>query len=223
MPNRALQKAIEPDENTKFSAEFLLAEFNSLQNRAIGLENNKSNRVNFMLVLAAPALAGMGQIISISALQPHLGKIVFFIALVVVVLGLSTLQHNIDDSGATVILFRRAGRIRLWFVEQNKQIAEYVAFQYGDDRPKMDTPFLGYRGGEAIILVINTVAFCCIAVIVLSPLTWDIALIEIFIAALVSWFAQTYYIHKALKKAEKISAGSIRFPYARMYEKYREP
>lgn len=210
------------DDIVKMSADFLLSEFNSLQNRAIGLESNKSNRVNFMLILAAAALAGVGQTLSIATLQPFINSIVFFIALVILVLGLFTLHHNIDDSCATVILFRRAARIRLWFVKQNKEIAGYVAFQYGDDRPKMDVPFLAFRGGEAVILVINAVALCAIVVVLSLPATWTIALVEIFATAIISWLAQNYYIHKALQKGEKMSANSIRYPYAKMFEKYEK-
>ncbi|MCG2783723.1 MAG: hypothetical protein L6461_01310 [Anaerolineae bacterium] len=212
----------ENDEIVKMSADFLLSEFNSLQDRAIGLEGNKSNRVNFMLILAAASLAGIGQSLSIVTLQTYLTSIIFFVALVILVLGLFTLQHNIDDSGAIVILFRRAARIRLWFVKQNKEIAGYVAFQYGDDRPKMDVPFLAFRGGEAVILVINTVALCAIVVVLSLPATWVIALAEIFVTAIIFWLAQNYYIHKALQKGEKMSAKSIRYPYAKMFEKYEK-
>ena len=159
--------------------------------------------MNFLLILAAAAFAGIGQIISIGTLQPYLASIIFFISLVIIILGLYTLQHNIDNSDATVMLFRRAARIRLWFVQQNKQIAPYVAFQYGDDRPKMDVPFLAFRGGEAIILVINTVGLCALAVILLPHPMWIITIIEVFITAIVSWVAQIIYIHRALRDGKK--------------------
>src|SRR4051794_40397012 len=128
----------------KSSADFLLAEFETLQNRAISIEQNKSNRINFLLIIAAALIAGIGQIVGNSILQPYQSTVVFIAAVTLLLLGIFTLKHSVDDSVAIVILFRRAGRIRLWFVEQDNPIGQYVAFEYGDDRPRMDSPYLAF-------------------------------------------------------------------------------
>ena len=206
----------------KISADFLLAEFNALQNRAIALANSQANRVNFLLIIVAAALAGVSQLVDSLALQPHLYGIILATALGILLLGLFTLRQNIDDAGASVILFRRAGRIRLWFVEQNPKIAQYVAFEYGDDKPAMDVPFLSFRGGEAVILLINALAFCTVVVIALPFRDFVTILIELLVSLSIAWLGQSYYVHKVLQKGERRSVGTIKFPFEQMREKYEK-
>ena len=211
------------ENDIKISADFLLAEFNALQNRAIALANSQSNRVNFLLIIVAAALAGMSQLVNNLALQPYLYGVILATAFGILLLGLFTLRQNVHDAGASVILFRRAGRIRLWFVEQNPQIAQYVAFEYGDDKPTMNVPFLPFRGGEAIILLINALAFCAVVVIALPFRDFITILIELSVSLLIAWVSQSYYVHKFLQKGERRSASAIKFPFEQMYEKYEKP
>ncbi len=214
------------DDGLKTAAEFLLAEFNALQNRAVALANNQLSRVNFLLILVAATLAGLGQVVNTPPLQPYLSSIILIASLGILLIGLFTLRNNIDDAGASVILFRRAGRIRLWFVEQSPQIARYVAFEYGDDRPKVDVPFLSFRGGEAVVLLINALAFCTVIVamtIAIMPFSKLVYTIEVVVAFIVAWIGQSYYIHKVLQKGEKRSASRVKFPYEDMRRKYEQP
>ena len=207
----------------KISADFLLAEFNALQNRAIALANSQSNRVNFLLIIVAAALAGVSQLVNSLTLQPYLYGVILAAALGILLLGLFTLRQNVDDAVASVILFRRAGRIRLWFVEQNPQIAQYIAFEYGDDKPTMDVPFLSFRGGEAVILLINALAFCAVVVIALPFRGFVTILIELSVSLPIAWVSQSYYVHKVLQKGERRSASAIKFPFEQMREKYEKP
>lgn len=222
MTDKPTEETKRATDSASLSADFLLAEFNTLQNRASVLESNKSNRVNFMLILAAGVMAGIGPIISIPALQPYQGSIILFVAIAILLLGIFTLQQNIDDSVSIVVLFRRAGRVRLWFVEQDKRICDYVAFHYGDDHPKMNVPYIVSRGGEAVILLLNTVA-ACVIVLDLLPTTKWLTVIEVVATALVAFLLQNFLIHRALIKAEKKTAGAIKFPYSKITDKLRKP
>jgi len=206
----------------KLSAEFLLAEFTALQDRAIALTNSQSNRVNFLLILVAATLAGIGQIASNPLLQAYLTPVIQTAALGVLVLGLFTLRHNVDDAGATVNLFRRAGRIRLWFVEQNPRIAGYVPFEYADDKPAMDVPFLSFRGAEAILFLINALAFCTLVVTTIRFANNVFVLVEFLIAFVIAWVSQAYYVHNVLRKEELRSASGAKFPYEKMRKKFEE-
>jgi hypothetical protein len=208
------------ENSLKISADFLLAEFNALQSRAIALTNNQSNRVNFLLIIVAAALAGVSQLANNVALDSYFHSIILATTLGILLLGLFTLRQNVDDAVASVILFRRAGRIRLWFVEQNPQIVQYVAFEYGDDKPAMDVPFLSFRGGEAVILLINALAFCVVVGSVLPLKNLAIALIVLPVSFTVAWVSQSYYIHKVLQKVERRSADAIKFPFEQVREKY---
>jgi len=209
-------------DDLRISADFLLAEFNALQNRAIAFSNNQSNRVNFLLAVVAAALAGGSQLVGDLALHPYFREVMLATALGILLLGLFTLRQNVDYAVASVILFRRAGRVRLWFVEQDPKIAQYVAFEYGDDRPAMDVPFLSFRGSEAVVLLINALAVCAIVIIAL-PFRDIISMsIEALVSLFVAWIGQLYYVRRILRQGERRSAITIKFPFQRMREKYEK-
>jgi hypothetical protein len=198
--------------------EFLIAEFNALQERAISLEQRKSNRVNFFLVVTAAVVAGSANLIDNMGFQAYRSAAVALAAFSLLVLGTLTLQQCIDDSVSIVAFYRRAGRIRLWFVECDVKIEPYVAFHYGDDRPRMYVSYLAFRGGEAAILVTNVVLFCAIIIALFAPASWSIALIEIIIASLLAWFLQVAYVRGRLQRAEEIQEA-VHFPHESMVER----
>jgi hypothetical protein len=87
----------------------------------------------------------------------------------------------------------------------------------------MDTPFLAFRGGEAVVRVINMVAFATIVgftLIIFTPLIKSLIVAAMFFAAILIWFVQVFYVHDLLQNVEKATEKSKRFPYSKMYEKY---
>jgi hypothetical protein len=172
-----------------------------------------------LLIIAAAMIAVIGQVLGQPLFQSFTFVIIFGICTILLLLGIFTLDQSILDSISIVLLWRRAGRIRLWFVEKDVKIAQYVPFHFGDDRPRIDSPFLGWRGGEAVIFVINTFAFCGMIVILLMPKTILQAAIIVIVSGIAAWMGQVFFMHRRLKTAEKWASGSIRFPYAKMYER----
>ena len=202
--------------------DFLIAEYNALQDRAISLQQARSSRINFFLVVVAAVGAGSANLVGsqgfhISQYQylPVIGLVAFSL----LTLGFFTLQQSIDDSVAIVIMYRRAGRIRLWFVEQDTTIAPYVAFHCGDDHPRMFAPYLAWRGAEAAVLVINTVLLCAVTLSLVPPVSWLMAAVEIVAATVVGWFLQTGYVRLRLWRAEQRAEGTVHFPSAEMAER----
>lgn len=203
----------------ELSDEFLLVEFNALQDRATDIEKGKSGRLNFLLIFAGAIVAGLGQLFSTSLLTQYIELAAFICCAILLLLGFFTLEHSILDSITIVMMYRRMGRIRLWFVNKCPEIGKYVPFQFGDDRPRMDSPFLSLRGGEAIIFTINMIAFCGIISILVRPPTMLIALLMMLVTCVIAWLGQAFYVHFRLKKAEEMAEGSVKFRYAKMYEK----
>jgi hypothetical protein len=208
-----------PVNNSDKSAEFLISEYEAIQSRALGFEQNKSNRVNFLLIVVAALMASLGQIITNAALAAFTVEIALIVAFVVFLLGLLTLKQSVEDSVSIVIMHRRAGRIRLWFVEQNHSIAPYVAFQYGDDRPRVVDPLRAFLGGEPIILIINILAFCALVTILSSPSTWLYAISICLFSAVVFWFAQMLYLRYYFRKADKFIEAQVKFRYSEMHDR----
>ena len=202
--------------------DFLIAEYNALQESAVSRDQVKSSRVNFFMVVVAAVSAGIAQVLTNPTLSSYHLIVVSAVGIILFLLGFVTLRHNIDDSVAIVIYYRRAGRIRLWFVEKDKRIEPYVPFEYADDKPRMDMPYLGFRGGEAVILITNTIAFCAFALAMLKPETEMIAIIEAIVISVLVWYFQVFYFHRTLKNAEKKVAGSIKFPFDKSAERIKK-
>jgi hypothetical protein len=200
---------------SNLSVEFLLAEFAAQQSQIIKLEEAKSNRVNFFLVLVAAVAASTSVIIDKLIIPAN--ATLALIALGILVFGLATLNELVNYSEAIVSLYRRAGRIRRWFVENNSEITPYLAFDATDERPKYDlsSAYLTFRGGDSVILLTNSLAFSVLTVSVLSlvySLTWPIALIIVTVSAVLAWLYQQNRLHVRLRSSDASRKAHIHFP-----------
>ena len=193
--------------NIEYVSQFLLAEFNSLQDRARSYEEIKSSRVNFFLLVVAAAGAIFSAFSSIDIMKPFFYEILLIITLTVLLIGLLTLKTLVDYSAAIVIFYRRAGRIRKWFVNLDQNLEKYVAFEATDERPKfkIDSSLIHWRGGELILLLIN----CLSMSLIIGVTTYNIFNIQIIfkiifwiLTSCLFWFLQLTYIHKKLSNAE---------------------
>jgi len=206
------------------SAEFLVAEFSALQDQVIRLEEAKSNRVNFFLIVVAAVTAGVSGSIANPNLQHSLGLVFICIAsMVLLLLGVATLNELVRYSESIVSLYRRAGRIRRWFVDFDPEIAPYLAFEATDEHPKVDleTGYLTFRGGDAVVLMLNSVTFCVLVIAtlyIMYPISVPMALFIAAVAAFLFWFLQQNRLHALLRKIEIRMEGNIRFPYRRSSE-----
>jgi hypothetical protein len=99
-------------EKTQASVEFLIAEFNALQSHVTRLEEAKSNRVNFFLIVVAAAAAGISGLADAGRFGGSFEKVVAVAALAILGLGIATLNELVGYSESIVSLYRRAGRIR---------------------------------------------------------------------------------------------------------------
>jgi hypothetical protein len=196
----------------------LLAEFNAIQERAINWEQINASRVNFFLVVAAAAGGGLIAIAEVPGIQAYYQLIAIGALSALLLLGLLTLRDLIALSCATVMLWRRAGRARRWFVDAAPEIASYVAFEPADDRPTF-TPHwtLAFRGGEALLLALNTASSALLAGVVLHQALWrlpGVVATGSLAVGLATWFLQRLYIHKRMQQAERSdwARKQIQFP-----------
>lgn len=193
---------------------FLLSEFDALQERAIGLEGIKSSRVNFFLIVAAATIAGVSGLADVKSIEPMFPYVVILGAFFLFLLGISTLKNVTDYSIAIVSLFRRAGRIRRWFVDNNSEIERYVAFQANDDRPKIyiGKSLLTWRGGEPILVISNTATASIIIGVSLSFVALIWALVGALFSALIVWQLQIWYLSRKLAKHQLKEESNVNFP-----------
>jgi hypothetical protein len=104
-------------ESTQLQSQFLITEYNALQSRAQSFEQIKSSRLNFFLIVVAAVWAGLASMARVTFLEPHLSYIVIVSGGFLLVLGLLTLYDLTGYSVAIITFYRRAGRVRRWFVD----------------------------------------------------------------------------------------------------------
>ncbi|NUO79168.1 hypothetical protein HUU05_03755 [candidate division KSB1 bacterium] len=211
----------------EITAQFLIAEFNALQERAKNFEEIKANRVNFYLLV----VAAIGAIFSTATqafdlFQKYFSESIVLTAAVLLLLGVSTLKDSVDYSGAIVIFFRRAGRIRRWFADFDQSIAPYLAFQPADDRPTFSVPYSlsAWRGAETVIILFNVISSTAIVacgVLKITRFNPFFASIILIVFAIMMWFLQTFYVYRKMHKAQEAESGlkRIHFPYKDYSEK----
>lgn len=202
----------------QMSKEFLLAEFTALQARFSDYESLKASRVNFLLIIVAAAAAAFPTVAE--KLQPYIGEAALLTGVVMLLLGVTTLFRVVEYSRSSTIVIRRAGRIRRWFVEQDRSIAPYVAFPPSDDRPAilLKAQSLGWRGGEGVLLTVNGLAAAVIVTsaaflvcsrllsVQLDALTYVAIGVVAFGAA---WFVQIGWLHSKLRRSEQSAEKEI--------------
>ena len=205
----------------QMSKDFLLAEFAALQARFSDYESLKASRVNFLLIIVAAAAAAFPT--AADKLQPYIGEAALLTGMVVLLLGVTTLYRVVEYSISSTIVMRRAGRIRRWFVEQDRSIGPYVAFAPRDDRPAimLNAQWLGWRGGEGVLLTVNGLAVA--AVVTSAAFLLCLRLLHVELDALVyvalgaagfaaAWFAQIGWLQRKLRLTEQRAMKEIHMP-----------
>ena len=202
----------------QMSKEFLLAEFAMLQARLSDFESLKASRVNFLLIIVAAVVATVPAIAD--RLQPYFAEAALAVGAILLLLGITTLFRAVEYSISAAVVMRRAGRIRRWFVEQDRSIAPYLAFPPSDDQPAilLKTQSLGWRGGEGVLLIVNGLAAAAIgasaAFLVCSRLLsvqLD-ALVYVLVSGAgfaAAWFAQIGWLQRRLRRAEQREGRAI--------------
>jgi hypothetical protein len=199
------------------SIEFLLAEFNALQAHVIKLEDAKSNRVNFFLVVVAAAVAGVSGLAGNPNFQGVFALIIAVTAFSLFLLGVTVLHQLIVYSEAVIGLYRRAGRIRRWFAEADNTIMVYLPFEASDARPGMRiaAAYLELRGGDVIIRMLNSITFAIFIVAstaIWYMLSYSLAIAGLIPLAVIIWYIQQYIIRVRLARVEEYMKHKIRFP-----------
>jgi hypothetical protein len=204
-------------EKTQASVEFLIAEFTALQSQVTRLEEAKSSRVNFFLIVVAAAAASISGLADVGRSGGSFEAVVAVAALAILGLGAATLKELVGYSESIVSLYRRAGRVRRWFVDSDTGIAPYVAFKACDDHPilALGPGYLGFRGGDAVVLTLNAASVSVVVVAVLSSVypvhALMVAVVAVF-AGVLAWFAQRHIVHAGLRRSEAKMKKRVHFP-----------
>ena len=215
------------------ATQFLIAEFNALQERAKLLEEIKSGRINFFLLIIAATGAGFSAAAQITVVQQYFFQTILCTAFALFFLGIATLNHSSEYARAIVTLYRGAGRIRRWFYDEYPQISPYLPMEAADNKPSLKLRFKGliWRGAEPVVIILNSVLtsviFADIIFYRLNLLLTYSIVISIG-SGIVMWFIQMFYVKIKMKKSHERNEKDkekVRFPYNRdehleLVEKY---
>lgn len=203
-----------PTKDSKSSThDFLLAEFNNLQQRAAQLEQLKSSSINFFLLIVAAVATGIPALASTINDVLYMKITLTTAPLLLFFFGILTLNNSIDYSVAAIAHLRRAGRIRRWFVELDSSIGAYVPWDPADNRPKIYIPRISFRGSEVSVFFINTINAALSVSILLANISFMTSIESFAITTIIIWFAQKYFVTKKLQNAEVRDLQNVHFPY----------
>ena len=205
----------EPNKN-KVGAGFLLAEFNNLQEQARQIDQINASRANFLLLIAAAVIAALAAAADVQPLKTHYHLLAILAMAALLLMGLFTLREMILTAEVKIMLYRQSSRVRRWFAEFAPDIAKYVAFEIADDRPSFTGKYLVFRGGEGIVLMMNTILAGAIVAVMLHKFAnnlW-IGILVGAIAGVGTWLLQDWYVRGDMKRVERTewAKSQVRFP-----------
>lgn len=198
--------------DAKLGAEFLLVEFNAIQQRAIQIEQSKASSVNFYLVIVAATIAGVPGILSLVPKEASRVVLIATFAFIFIV-GLLTLEHSVNQAINIIRLYRRAGKIRRYFLDQDSDIKAYLPFEANDALPRINLPSsLAYRGAEVTVFTINIVSVAIVFAVFFSFISWVLAVGAAIVVGGIAWVLQRRYFRKKLQRSEELAKRRITFP-----------
>lgn len=227
----------EPDKLSKEAiAQYMTAELESLTQRAMQYENIFSNKVNFYLVIVTATIGGLILGSDIDAVREIYLPLVVVVLLLLFVMGWTTFVQGLDLSASSTFMYRRMGRIRLWFLDQEEDLFPYLPFFPGDNRPHYYAYYAPLRSLEAILLLVNAVlASAFVAGLWLffanqvfsiqfrySETVYWIALVIAILAFVATWIIELKYAKyfMDMKEAGELGEVAVHFPAEELKKRF---
>jgi hypothetical protein len=214
MPRKSISQKI----STNTIAQHMTVELEILNQSANHAKDMLMNKVNFFLALVTAIGGGLAYMFTLDKLPNFLIATTCIVIFILILMGINTLRQSLDLSASAITFYRRAGRIRKWYVEREPTLEAYLPFNVADNLPRMSSSFINLRGAESILLLVNS-SLIGVSIglggIIIFP---NVNLIYIIAACLsvfwVSWMLQVKYVKLFMqrwdKRQEKL--GLIHFP-----------
>lgn len=216
-------------------AQHMSTELQILNQSADHAKDVLSSKVNYFLILVTAVGGGLILLGSMDDLQTFILPIACLVIFLLAVMGFGTLRQGLDTIALAVVYYRRAGRIRKWFVEQEPAMEPYLPFMVADNLPRMSSGAFNLRGTESILLWINASLMGILTGLVtvlidfyliryarapIPPADYLLALILGGISLSLTWYAQIRYMKEFMQNWEKQQKklGLIHFPVEIMSE-----
>jgi hypothetical protein len=198
---------------------------------------NVNRAINFYLVIVT-AFSG-GLVLIATSDNPALVSLslpaVCLVLMFLLVIGVSTLRQCMDLAATVITLYRRAGRVRRWFADQDLKSEKYLPFTIGDDRPQFNPNYALLRGMEAILLIVNAAIAGALGGFIYETLIYFFALKNLSISdsvnlsiglgigiglSFITWRIQVWYANRFMRlwESRQVKTGMVHFPSDPQFE-----
>lgn len=212
LPTKELDETPSVGEANSAIVEFLLAEFENVNQEFTRQRQEGMNRLNFFITLTSligGALIILGEVGSPSSTDLQyitLGALFFL-----VIIGWYTFDFTISRDDSTDMVVRAGGRIRRYFTDHRPEIKPYITWQNHDEPTPWITKNVSNvrRTAQALLTFLIAAAFG-----IVINLIFQLAYVSFAVGILIfgiTWFLLDAYAAKRLKKATESASQDVRF------------
>ena len=209
-------------------AQYLISEFEMLHQRAEAHEQFIASKTNFFVGLTTATLGGLLFLLneSVGEVVPLVIMVVGFFALVfLLIVGWVIFKQSVDMAASAAIYYRRAGRIRQWFVDNAPSVERYIPFTVTDERPPLYVSYAPLREFNTVVASVNAGLIAILGDFTLFA--W--ALPRLSLALLIGLMAvaglllfgamfylqfRVYKAHLVAKERSEKERGKVHFPHS---------
>lgn len=204
-------------------AQYLVSELEMLHQRAEASEQFVANKTNFFVALTTAIVGGLLFLFKEHADESTTILVVVFALGFLLVMGWVVFKQSVDMVASAAIYYRRAGRIRQWFVDNAPTVEKYIPFTVTDERPPLYVPHAPLRDFNTIVASLNAGLVSILAGYLffissqtrLSPISRTRLVVVLAGSLFVIMFYVQFRIYKnhlmAKEKSEK-EQGKVHFP-----------
>jgi hypothetical protein len=205
-------------------AQYLIAEFEALHQRSQAHEQFIVAKTNFFIALTTAVLGGFLLLFQEYVDNLMLSMVIVAALLFLVIVGWTVFKQSVDLEASIAIYYRRAGRVRQWFVDNAPGIEAYIPFTVADSRPPLYVSYAPLRNLNVTVVSINAGLLAILGSYILffflrtkfSPLVLMLLIIGVSAILFVAMFYLQFRVHKkhllAKDQYEKEN-GNVHFPH----------
>jgi len=207
-------------------AQYLISEFEMLHQRAEAHERFIANKTNFFVGLTTATLGGLLFLLkeSVGVIASLSITVVGFFALIfLLIVGWVIFKQSVDMVASAAIYYRRAGRVRRWFVDNAPSVEKYIPFTVTDERPLLYVPYAPLRDFNTIVASVNAGLMAILGNFILfigafHKLSLELSIRLMIVMGLILFGAmfylqfRVYKTHLVAKEQSEKERGKVHFP-----------
>lgn len=208
-----VKEVVLTEEEASSSIEFLLAEFQEMNEQLRRQNDEGLHRLNFFIALTTSILASLVALTEFSSILPEIFQVVSIGALIfLLIIGLGMHQFMLKRGVRNDRNVRAINRIRRFFVDQNPRILPYLILPTHDEPTGWITNNRSSNRSTTQIIVALIFALLIGLVLNLTVSQWSITISAGVLGFIVGYQLLRIYANKQYKLAADEARREMRFP-----------